>query len=83
MSVCITTSCKFYDTCKRSAANNPEGGDAVSWGTYGSGTASEKGTEVKSCCGENGMYKMYLEDVHVPVRDKNGFINIETQRELH
>ena len=59
--VCVSTQCEKYKTCKRSAYNNPAGGIGVSYATYGSGYATNNNSSVTFICGKAGKYAMYKE----------------------
>lgn len=70
MSICISTHCKKYFTCRKAHPNDNKIHQAINWhnyGTFSTGmpTYKEDGTFTYDnavehyCCGEKGNYAMY------------------------
>lgn len=61
--VCVSTWCEKYKSCKRSAYNaSPDTfRAAVSYASTGSGSANNNTVEVSFRCGKAGKYAMYEE----------------------
>ena len=69
MSICISTHCKKYSTCKKAHPNDGKMHQAINWhdsGSFASGAPSFVNGEVVYSnpieyhdCGEKGFYKMY------------------------
>ena len=75
MSICISTHCKKYNTCKVAHPNDSKLHQAINWhdsGSYSTGypTRLEDGTIIYNPirhydCGEQGNYAMYvIQHVH-------------------
>lgn len=59
--VCVSTWCEKYKSCKRSAYNAQDGTNmAVSYASMGSGYASTNRVENTFQCGKAGKYALYV-----------------------
>lgn len=76
MSICISTHCKKYATCKLAHPKDDKIHEAINWHDSGSTVMSNNHSVVCYDCGENGFYNLY-EPIKLTHNDKITQMSIE------